>query len=119
MSHLFTVQVETLLKEAVQAVTKNSDTMKVLTARTVEIWIEITDAAGGGDFDFIVQTSIDTDAVSPVFDDEKSVTGITAVGIEKIVLNRADNALGTLLRVQAKKNSGTDLKFKIRAVRME
>lgn len=115
----FTIQREDLLAEAVQAATINSAVMKVETARVVEIWVEVTDNSGGGNFDFIVQTSIDTEATSPVFDNEKQVSGITATGIQKIVVNRADNALGTLLRVQALKNSGTDLKFKIRAIRME
>jgi len=115
----FTVQVETLLADAVQAATILSAVMKVGTARTIEIWIEITDNAGGGNFDFDAETSIDEDQTTKVFDIEKSVTGITAVGIEKIVINRADNAVGNLLRVNAKKNSGTDLKFKIRAIRME
>lgn len=115
----FTVQIEDLLAEAVHAATVNSATMKVETARIVEAWIEVTDNSGGGTFDFIVQTSIDTDATSPVFDDEKKVTGITATGIQKIVINRADNAMGTLLRVRAVKTAGTDLKFKIRAVRTE
>lgn len=115
----FTVQVELLLAKAVQTATVLSNTMKVFSARTVEIWIDITAVNGAGDFDFDVETSIDTDAASPTFDIEKSVTGIAVVGIQKIVINRADNAVGTLLRVNAKKNSGTSQEFNIRAIRME
>ena len=81
----------------------NSPVVSVKTARTVEVWIELTNGAAG-DFDFQLQAAIAT--AGPFVNVGTPVLNRVTDGIFAIVVNRADHALGTDLRLAYTANAG-------------
>lgn len=88
-------------------------TVRSDTSRAIELWITVT-GSPSGTLAVIVESSID----GTNFVEQKRVSGITAAGATSMVLNRADHALGTTVRVSWE-ISGGSLTFKVDAGRME
>ena len=112
----FSVQIENLQVLATKTADGNAaKTMATRTARASEVWFDLR-AINAGTVDFLVQTSFD----GTNFFTTKSVTGVSVTGMTKIVLNRADNALGVAARMRFELNGGaTSIDIIINGVRME
>ena len=117
-SNHFNVQPQILLPSGAKTANFNADKdFSSKTARVIEVWIDVTAVSGTTpNLDIILETSI----LDLPFVQQDTVTGITAASTNTLVVNRADDALGTTLRVRGV-ITGTTPSFtlSIVAVRME
>ena len=87
--------------------------VSTITARAMEIWLLVT-AVASGTLILIIETSID--GVNYVEQDR--IAAVTTVASFTAVINRADEALGTDMRVRWEVSGGT-IDFEVKAGRME
>ncbi len=83
------------------------------TAESLELWVNVT-AVDPGDFDFILETSID----GTNFSTQATIAAISVTGVQTVAISRTDDALGTTARVRWVQNSG-GATFTIDLVRRE
>ena len=114
----FTVQEEILQPTT----TETADGTGVLkpstqTARVIEVWLNVTNVSGTTpSLELVLETSID----GVNFEEEKRISAVTTTGIFKMVLNRADQALGKKARVRWEITGTTpSFTFEVRMIRME
>ena len=121
MGERFTVQ-----KEIVQAsVTKTADFTQVAplptsrTARAIEIWLNVTAFSGFTSVDIAIDASMD----EVNFTEIGIISGITGVtgagGAKTLVFNRADDALGVVIRYRLIKTGTGSITYDILMSRME
>ena len=96
----FTMQAQTLLALTTQTLNftvSPGDNFKVNTARTIEIWARTTNVSGAAaTLNLFIETSVGIGFVQV-----DSITGITTNTTNSIIVNRADDALGTSMRIRA------------------
>ncbi len=101
---------ESSLKSVSGTATKDVNTQS---SKSLELWVDVT-AEASGDFDFILETSID----GTTFVVQQTIANVTAVGAQAISIARTDDPLGTVARARWIRNAGTAT-FSIRLVRRE
>ena len=114
----FNVQPQIILPSGAKTASFTADKdFSSKTARVIEIWIDVTAVSGTTpNLDIILETSV----LGLPFVQQDTVTGIIAAATNTLVINRADDALGTTARVRGV-ITGTTPSFtlSIVAVRME
>ena len=99
----FTIVEDTLLAAGAQTASFTSPIeRRVSSARTVEVWLDVTVVTGASaSLELIVETSIDDiSTATKIFEEQGRFAGVTAADVKTLVINRADNALGKTIRVR-------------------
>ena len=108
----FTIQDEVLEASRTETSGATGDgRVKTATARAGELWVVVTAITGTAAFFF--ETSLD----GTNFFEIGSITGVTGISTKAIAFNRADQPLGTTIRVRW--TVGTTVTFEVRMGRME
>ncbi len=116
MGHKFTVHIDIIQPSATFVADGNSaKAASTKTTRAMEVWVDVTAIAGGGTVDFEVQASIDGSEFQTI----ATISAVAVVGVNAVVVNRADQAIGTSLRVKRVLTGITSITHDVKVVRME